>query len=306
LDLQSHPYYMFTHSLKTIALAVSLSCTAIIASAQKVKEPKITNEEWAKPYEPFRIAGNLFYVGTYDLACYLITTPKGNILINTGLASSAAQIKKNIEDLGFKYSDTKILLTTQAHYDHMGAMAVVKKQTGAKLMVNENEVDVLKDGGASDYALGGKGSYYKPVKPDRLLKDGDTISLGEMKLVMLHHPGHTKGSCSYLFTVADPQGPAGGHRQWKVLIANMPTIVTDSSFASIKTYPSVAADYAHTFTAMKNISFDLWLASHASQFKMHSKHKPGDDYNPAAFADQAGYDAALKDLENVYNEKIKQ
>jgi len=102
-----------------------------------------------------------------------------------------------------------------------------------------------------------------------------------------------------LFTVKDEQ------RSWKVLIANMPTIVTDSSFASIKTYPSVAADYANTFKAMKNISFDIWLASHASQFKMHSKHKPGDDYNPAAFIDRAGYDTALKELENVYDEKMK-
>src|SRR5687768_10368499 len=102
------------------------------SQAQQFKEPANTNPEWSKDYKPFRIAGNLYYVGTYDLACYLITTPKGNILINTGLASSAAQIKKNIETLGFSFNDTKILLTTQAHYDHMGAMAVIKKQTGAK------------------------------------------------------------------------------------------------------------------------------------------------------------------------------
>jgi metallo-beta-lactamase class B len=285
--------------MNKLIIFFAITLIGFTSSAQKVKEPTVTNADWAKPYEPFRIAGNLYYVGTYDLACYLITTSKGNILINTGLASSAAQIKNNIEGLGFKYADTKILLTTQAHYDHMGAMAVIKKQTGAKLMVNEKEVDVLKDGGASDYALGGHGSVYQPVKPDRLLKDGDTIALGEMRLVMLHHPGHTKGSCSYFFTVKDEQ------RSWKVLIANMPTIVTDSSFASIKTYPSVAADYAHTFKAMKNIQFDIWLASHASQFKMHNKHKPGDAYDPAVFADQAGYDAALKELENVYDEKMK-
>jgi len=290
---------MFTRLLKSITLAVTLSIIASTATAQKVKEPTITNADWAKPYEPFRIAGNLYYVGTYDLACYLITTSKGNILINTGLASSAAQIKKNIETLGFKFNDTKILLTTQAHYDHMGAMAAVKKQTGAKLMVNAKEAEVLKDGGASDYALGGHGSVYQPVEHDRLLKDGDTIALGEMKLVMLHHPGHTRGSCSYLFTVKDEQ------RSWKVLIANMPTIVTDSSFASIKAYPSVATDYANTFKSMKHISFDIWLASHTSQFKMHDKHKPGDAYDPAAFIDQKGYEDELNGLENAYNEKMK-
>jgi metallo-beta-lactamase class B len=120
-----------------------------------------------------------------------------------------------------------------------------------------------------------------------------------MQLVMLHHPGHTKGSCSFLFTVKDDQ------RSWKVLIANMPTIVTEQPFNNINAYPGIANDYAYTFKAMKNISFDLWLASHASQFKMHTKHKPGDAYNPAAFIDQAGYDASLNDLQKQYDEKLK-
>jgi metallo-beta-lactamase class B len=233
------------------------------------------------------------------LACYLITTSKGNILINTGLAASASQIKSNIETLGFKFSDIKILLATQAHYDHMGAMAAIKQSTGAQLMVDEKEADVLASGGNSDYELGQYGTSFKPVNPDRLLYDGDTIHLGDMQLVMLHHPGHTKGSCSYLFTVKDD------HRSYRVLIANMPTIVTDKKFAGIITYPGIAADYAYTFKAMKNIKFDLWLASHASQFKMHHKHKPGNAYNPAAFIDQAGYDTALSDLQKQYDEKVK-
>lgn len=291
---------MFYNSLKNIALAVLVSVTATTAIAQKVQEPKPWSAEWAKPCQPFRIAGNLYYVGTYDLACYLITTPKGNILINTGLASSAMQIKKNIKTLGFKFSDIKILLNTQAHYDHMGAMAFIKNKTGAQLMINEKDADVLKDGGSSDYALGGKRSSFKPVTPDRLLHDGDTITLGNMQLVMLHHPGHTKGSCSFLFTVSDEQ------KSYKVLIANMPTIVTDSSFTSINSYPAIAADYAYTLKAMKNISFDIWLASHASQFNMHSKHQPGDAYNPAVFIDQPGYDAAINDLQKKYEKKMKE
>jgi len=290
---------MFHRSLQNIALAVVLSVTTLVTSAQKIQPPKITNKEWEQAYQPFRIAGNLYYVGTYDLACYLITTPQGNILINTGLASSAKQIKKNIKVLGFRFADIKILLNTQAHYDHMGAMATIKKKTGAQLMADEKDAAVMKDGGSSDYALGGKGSTYKPVTPDRLLHDGDTITLGNMQLVMLHHPGHTKGSCSFLFTVND------GQQSYKVLIANMPTIVTDKPFATITDYPDVADDYAYTLKAMKNIKFDIWLASHASQFKLHDKHKPGDTYNPAAFKDQAGYDAALSDLQKQYEEKVK-
>jgi metallo-beta-lactamase class B len=239
-------------------------------------------------------------VGTYDLACYLITTPQGNILINTGLAASEQQIKNNIGQLGFKYTDTKILLTTQAHYDHLGAMAAIKKSTGAQLMVDEKDAAVVNDGGSSDYAFGGNGSSFKPVTPDRLLQDGDTIRLGNMQLVMLHHPGHTKGSCSFLFTVTDQQ------QSYRVLIANMPTIVTEKPFAAITTYPGIAADYAYTFKAMKNISFDIWLASHASQFKMHDKHRPGDAYNPAAFKDQPGYDTALSDLQKKYDAHQKE
>jgi len=271
---------------------------SITVNAQKINEPR-TTAEWTATYQPFRIAGNLYYVGTYDLACYLITTTKGNILINTGLAASESQIKNNIETLGFKFSDIKILLTTQAHYDHMGAMAAIKQSTGAQLMVDEKDADVVASGGSSDYELGHYGTSFKPVKPDRLLHDGDTIRLGDMQLVMLHHPGHTKGSCSFLLTVKDDQ------RSYRVLIANMPTIVTEKKFADITGYPGIANDYAYTFQAMKNIKFDLWLASHASQFKLHDKHKPGDAYNPAAFIDQPGYDSALSDLQKKYDEKVK-
>lgn len=289
---------MFRYLLHPIVPVIVLSLTTLTVNAQDVKEPR-TTAEWKAAYPPFRIAGNLYYAGTYDLACYFITTTEGNILINTGLASSETQIKNNIEALGFKFSDTKILLTTQAHYDHMGAMAAIKQSTGAQLMVDEHEEDVVTSGGSSDYELGQYGTSFKPVKPDRLLHDGDTIRLGDMQLVMLHHPGHTKGSCSFLFSVKDDQ------RSYRVLIANMPTIITSKKFADITAYPGIAGDYAYTFRAMKNLKFDIWLASHASQFKMHEKHKPGDAYNPYAFMDQPGYDAALSDLQKQYDEKIK-
>ncbi len=284
-------------SLSIIFITIFL-LTSFSSTAQKVKEPKALSPEWSKPYQPFRIAGNLYYVGTYDLACYLITTKQGHILINTGLASSAAQIKANIETLGFKFSDLKILLTTQAHYDHMGAMAAIKKMTDAQMMVDEKDAAVSADGGSSDYAFGGTSSF-EPVKADRLLHNNDTIQLGNMQLVMLHHPGHTKGSCSFLFTVKDEK------RSYRVLIANMPTIVIEKKFADISAYPDIAEDYAYTLHAMKNIPFDIWLASHASQFKLHDKHKPGDTYNPDIFIDKQGYDAALSDLQRQYDKKMK-
>lgn len=286
--------------MKKSLFLLSLLCVNYLAVAQKVSEPSSEKHpEWTRPYPAFRIAGNLYYIGTSDLACYLIITPKGNILINTGLASSASGIKTSIEALGFRLSDTKILLNTQAHYDHMGAMAAMKKMTGAKLMINEGDAGAVADGGLSDYSSKGKVRDFEPVKVDRVLHDGDTIRLGGMQLVMLSHPGHTKGSCSYLFDVQDEK------QKYRVLIANMPTIVTDENFSNISAYPNIAKDYAYTLNAMKHLSFDIWLASHASQFSLTDKHKPGSAYKPSAFFDKKGYDQQIKDLQGDFDQKMK-
>lgn len=268
-----------------------------LAAQKKFATPPIMRETWTKDYKPFRIAGNLYYVGTYDLACYLITTPQGNILINTGLPGSAPMIRAHVAALGFKFSAIKILLATHAHYDHVGAMADVKKITGAKLFINEKDAPVVADGGKSDYVFGSKGSTFEPVKADRLLHEHDTVKLGGMQIAVLHHPGHTKGACSFLFDVKD------GHRAYRVLIANMPTIL-DGVKPGMASYPNVVQDYAYTFNAMKKLKFDLWLASHASQFGLTEKHKPGDKYTPDVFMDRKGYDKMLNDLYKAYQQKL--
>jgi metallo-beta-lactamase class B len=287
---------MLSVIFKKVVLTASILFVAYFADAQTVSVPDNTHPEWSAPYQPFRIAGNLYYVGTYDLACYLITTSAGNILINTGLPASADMIIKNIETLGFRPADIRILLTTQAHYDHMSGMAAIQRLTGAKMMVDSGDSSVVADGGKSDYALT---TTFEPIKIDRLLHNGDTIRLGDARLVMLHHPGHTRGSCSFLFDVRDEQ------RSYRVLIANMPTIVTERKFSEIPAYPGIASDYAYTLREMKKLTFDIWLASHASQFELHKKHTPGDKYNPAAFMDKAGYDKELKDLQRQFSEKMR-
>lgn len=297
--LQTFTVFYNQIRMKNYCWIIVLSLITVPVWSQTVQEPKPMSESWNKPYEPFRIAGNLYYVGTYDLACYLITTPQGHILINTGLAASASQIEANVEKLGFRFSDIKILLTTQAHHDHMGAMAAIKKKTGAQMMVNEKDAPVMADGGVSDFAFGSVNPSFAPVKPDRLLHPNEVIQLGDMQLTMLHHPGHTKGSCSYLFTVADDQ------RSYRVLIANMPTIVVDGKLDEIESYPTIIDDLAATFQSMKDVTFDLWVASHASQFGLHTRRKPGDAYNPSAFMDRAAYDAALTKLEQSYRDKLK-
>ena len=290
----------FFFSLKYFFITFFLLLSQFLAHAQKVVEPLTDNPDWTAAYQPFQIVGNLYYVGTRDLACYLITTPVGHILINTGLASSAPLIKANMAILGFKLSDIKILLTTQAHFDHMGAMATIKKQTSAQFMVDAADSSVVADGGKSDYATGGSISTYIPLSPSRILHNNDTIKLGDTRLIMLHHPGHTKGSCSYMLQVVDKD------KIFKILIANMPTIVTDKKFAEITTYPTIAADYAYTLATMKNLQFDIWLASHASQFKLHQKHPPNGAYNPNAFIDQQGYKQQISDLQDAFIKKLKQ
>ncbi len=279
---------------------ITAFCLAIVAvNAQKINEP-IGNPEWSQPYAPFRVVGNVYYVGTYDLACYLITSSKGHILINTGLAASADLIKKNVETLGFKVSDIKILTTTQAHYDHTGALASLKKQTGAKMYADASDASVIADGGASDYEMSARGVTFEPVKVDRKLNDGDVIELGDVKMTMLHHPGHTKGSCSFMLDVKDEINT------YKVLIVNFPTIITGRRLSDIPEYPEISKDILNTLEAQKKLTFDIWLSAHASQFFMHNKHKSGDAYNPQAFVDRAGYDKSLGDLQAAYEKKLKQ
>lgn len=285
--------------MKKIALILMLAF-AFLYKAQVVSEPKNNPEEWSKLYDPFRIAGNLYYVGTYDLASYLIITDKGNILINTGLADSLPTIKNNIKKLGFNYKDIKILTLTQAHFDHMGAMADIKKETAAKLYVDAKDAEELKSGGKTDYELGKYGVTFKPVKPDFLLQNNDKIKLGNTTLTLLHHPGHTKGSCSFLFETKDQ------NQTYKVLIANLPSIIIDGTFSEVKKYPSIQNDYAETLKAMKNINFDLWVASHASQFDLHKKRKEGDSYDPQLFMDKENYFKKLQNLEQDYLDKVKQ
>jgi metallo-beta-lactamase class B len=287
----------FKRSSNAIAIILCLFFGSQVI-AQKLIPPPFVQKEWEMEYRPFRIVGNLYYVGTYDLACYLITTPQGNILINTGLAESVGLIRSNVESLGFKFSDIKILLATHAHFDHVAGMADIKKITGAQMMIHEKDAQALADGGNSDFIFGGKGSTFKPVKADRLLHNNDTVKLGDMQIVVLNHPGHTQGANSFLFDVRDDS------ITYRVLIANMPTMQEQTDLKGMTAYPDIAKDYAYTFDALKKLKFDIWLSSHASQFRLHQKHKPGDAYRPAAFSDRAGYDETVGNLEKLYLRRL--
>jgi metallo-beta-lactamase class B len=280
-------------------LFVMLAIAPVVGFAQQYKLP-FKQAAWTKDYPPFRIAGDLYYVGTDDLASYLLTTKEGHILINTGLEESVPQLKKNIETLGFKFSDIKILLATHAHYDHVAGMAAIKKATGATLMIQQADVQLMKDGGASDSVLGKDGATFAPVVPDRILKDQDIVTLGGASVKLLHHPGHTPGASSFSLTVKDQK------RSYKVLIANIPSILEETKLSGMPGYPQVGKDYGYTLSVMKKEQFDIWLASHASQFNLQKKHKPGDPYRPEAFSGRADYDKTLAGIEATYIKRLKE
>jgi len=272
-----------------------LACSAYAQPAQT-----LVTEAWTKPFPPFHIVANVYWVGTYDLSSYLITTPQGNILINTGLADSVPQIRSNIETLGFKFSDIKILMATHAHWDHVSGLAEIKRLTGARMLATEADVVLLEDGGKSDFRWGGDpGAAFAPVKVDQKLKDGEKVKFGGMELTVHHHPGHTKGAASFSFTVRE------GGRNYRVLIANPPAINAGVVLRNNPKYPKIVQDYARTFHDQKELQTDIFLASHGNQFKLHDKYKPGDPYKPDRFVDPEGYHAEVERLEKIYHDQLE-
>ena len=257
------------------------------------------NPEWTQPFPPFRVVGNIYWVGSYDLSTYLITTPQGHILINTGVGDTAQQIKKSVEQLGFSMRDVRILTATHGHWDHVAGMAALKKMTGAQLVVAEREKTLLESGGKTDFRWGDDpSSRFDPVVVDRTFKDGERVALGGTTLTAHLHPGHTKGATSFTTEVRE------NGKTYRVIIANLGSINPGVRLTGAPAYPGIEQDYARTFKAQKAMTVDVFLASHASQFRLHAKYKPGDAYNPDRFVDPAGYLDAVTRLEKAYLDQI--
>lgn len=255
------------------------------------------NENWTRPFPGHRVIGNLYAVGTYDLGVFLITSDAGHILINTGLEDSTAQIRANIESLGFRLEDVAILLTQQAHWDHTAALAEIKQLANAQMWATADDARVLADGGFSDAHFGGRETF-KPVSVERILQQDDVIELGDIRLTVHEHPGHTEGSSSYTMVVNE------NGRDYNVVIANMGTINPGKRLAVDPTYIGAAADFAHTYTKQKQMEVDVWVAAHGSQYGLHSKWQPGQAYSPDTFVDPGGFIAAVEELEQRFLEVL--
>ena len=214
-----------------------------------------------EPVAPFRIIDNVYYVGASDITSFLITSPEGHILIDGGLAETAPQILRNIRTLGFKPEDVKILLISQAHYDHAGGLAALKKETGAKMFANKEEAALLARGGKQDFGFGDKYSY-TPVHADQLISDGQQIRVGTAVVTAHLTPGHTKGCTSYTMVA----------QRYHVLF-DCSTSVPGYNLTSVPAYPNIIADYEHSFAVLKALPCEIPLGAHGSFFHLTEKRK---------------------------------
>ncbi len=259
---------------------------------------------WNQPMEPFRIAGNLYYVGAGDVTSYLIVTPEGHILLDGGLPETAPMIRASVAKLGFKMEDVKILLSSHSHFDHAGGLAELKKVSGARFLSSEADATVHTNGGKSDAILGDS-SPYPPVKPDGLIQDGDTVSLGGSTLTAHVTAGHTRGCTSWTMKVTD-----GGRKLDTVFVCSTSVIPQtrlggSGTGSSAPSYPGIVDDYERTFRVLRGLPCDLFLASHGVFFGLKEKAeilRKGEGPNP--FVDPGRYRSYLDRSEAAFRERL--
>jgi metallo-beta-lactamase class B len=256
------------------------------------------NPNWLQPFPPFHIAGNLYYVGSRDLASYLITTSRGNILINSDLEGNVPLIKASIEKLGFKFSNTKVLLISHAHWDHDAGSATIKKRTRAKYMVMDADVAVVESGGAADFQYGSTpANLYSPAKVDRVLHDGDEVRLGSATLVAHLTPGHTKGCTTWTMKVTE------NGKTYNVVIVGSPNVNPGYKLVDNAAYPQIADDYQRMWKVLKSLPCDIFLGAHGSYFNMLEKYAHlGEGTNP--FIDPDGFRQFIGDREKAFDEEL--
>jgi imidazolonepropionase-like amidohydrolase/glyoxylase-like metal-dependent hydrolase (beta-lactamase superfamily II) len=259
------------------------------------------NAAWTTPIAPFHIAGNLYYVGSQDLASYLIVTPQGNILINSSLTESVPLIRASVEQLGFKFNDIKVLLISHAHFDHDAGSAEVIRETGAKYMVMDGDVSVVESGGATDFAYAK--DTYPPAKVDRVLHDGDTVKLGGTVLVAHKTAGHTRGCTTWTLRVKEAGRPLNVVivGSWNV---NPGWRLVDRP-SQPASYPKIEADYRRTFEVLEKLPCDVFLGAHGAYFGMLAKLdriKAG--ANEAVWIDPSGYRAAVAERKQAFEAEL--
>jgi metallo-beta-lactamase class B len=293
---------VFMRRLLLLLLALAALCPVIFAGV---------SPDWTTPLAPFQIADNVYYVGSRDLAAYLITTPAGNILINANLESSPPLIRASIEKLGFRYADTRILLDGQAHYDHMAGAAEILRETHARDMVMDADAEVVRTGGRADFAYKTDGIFtFPPARVDRVLHDGDTVTLGDPRhggVTLTAHKtaGHTRGCTTWTLRAHIPGEPAGALRNI-VIIGGMAalsqySLIGHPTPAHPAFYPGVTADFHRTFATLRALPCDVFLGAHGVYFNMLRKLPRAASQGPSVWIDPQGYRAAVDAAERAFD-----
>jgi metallo-beta-lactamase class B len=283
------------------------SCLSLVLFGASILLHAETNLSWTTPIPPFRIGDNIYYVGSQDLASYLVVTPKGNILINANLVTSPPQIRASVEKLGFGWEDTRILLNSQAHYDHMAGAARVVRETRAKNMVMDGDVSVLETGGRTDFLSPSPnvpGS--PPVHVDRVLHDEDTVTLGGVTLTAHKTAGHTRGCTTWTMRSHLPGEPVGTTRN--VVIVGGTGFWSEYHFVATPshpvTYPGIVQDFQHTFSLLRGLPCDVFLGAHGGYFDMLTKLKQYPQGGSRVFIDPAGYKNYVTDAQETFEREL--
>jgi len=278
-------------------LLLFLTTLAGGASAQSVTDfLKTVMANWVKPTEPFKIIDNVHYVGTEGLAIYLVTTPAGHILIDTGVPEVTGQIRDNIQKLGFKVTDIKYILNTQAHFDHTGGFAELKKESGAQLVVGERDKPLVEGG----YYPGQESTAelkFPPASVDRAVKDGDMVTLGGVTITAHDTPGHTPGCTSWTLSVKD------GNETRSAIIFCSATIALNKLVTN-PTYPGIIDDYRKTFAWARTVKPEVFLAPHPEMYGMQAKRAKLAGGGPNPFVDPGAFNQYVAGLEKSFDEGL--
>lgn len=273
----------------------ALVLVAVLGSAQAAEPFAEARAAWNKPRAPFQVIDNIYYVGTDDLAVFLIKTPEGDILLDGGLPESPPLIEKSIAALGVKLSDIKFILSSHGHFDHAGGLADLKKATGARLIAGAADAPVLERG----YITFGPsaGVHFPPVHVDEAVGEDFRLALGGVTLVAHHTPGHTPGCTSWTTTVRDGA-------QTKSVIFLCSTSVAGNPLVGNTEYPQIATDYRATFAALQAMPADVFLAAHASFFDAHGKAARVQAGAPNPFVDPTELPRFVAASERAFNGEL--
>jgi len=256
-------------------------------------------QRWNQPFPPYRVIDNIYYVGTNEIAQFLITTPAGHILLDTGFEASVPRLRDNFSALGFRYRDIKLILTSHAHIDHVQAHALVRRQTGATVVASEADAVFVEQGGKGETVYDGVFDWARcPV--DRKVADGELVTLGGVTLTAHLTPGHTRGATTWTMPVTDHG------RSLAVVFFPSANINPGVHLLGNARYPEIVHDFERSFATWKHLPCDVFLADHGEFYGMKAKHRlarSGASANP--FIDGDGYRRYIADAERRFRAQLE-